>query len=125
MKYMYDDVLNKVDTILYWHVAYQKTGHQNVDELGPETESTIEFVNNVNNIKKVVFSNMLEKVEDNAKIREINAEEISKMKQEPSKNLLLQGGTDLVSTFIQLGLWWISDWSHSDNFRSGKIFIQT
>jgi dihydrofolate reductase len=85
-------------------VAYQKTGHQNVDELGPETESTIEFVNNVNNIKKVVFSNTLEKVEDNGKIREINAEEISKMKQEPSKDLLLQGGTDLVSTFIQLGL---------------------
>jgi hypothetical protein len=36
-------------------VAYQKTGHQNVDELGPATESTIEFVNNVNNIKKIVF----------------------------------------------------------------------
>jgi hypothetical protein len=39
-----------------------------VDELGPETQSTMEFVNNVNNTKKVVFSRMLEKVEDNAKL---------------------------------------------------------
>jgi hypothetical protein len=63
-----------MDAILYGRVAYQKTGHQNVDELGPETESTIEFVNNVNNIKKVVFSRTLEKVEDNAiLIKEINA----------------------------------------------------
>jgi hypothetical protein len=33
-----------------------------------------------------------------------NAEEIPKMKQEPGKDLVLQGGPDLVSTFIQLGL---------------------
>jgi molecular chaperone DnaK (HSP70) len=66
--------LRSMDAILYGRVAYQKTGHQNVDELGPETESTIEFVNNVNNIKKVVFSRTLEKVEDNAiLIKEINA----------------------------------------------------
>src|SRR5688572_23942613 len=55
--------LRSMDAILYERVAYQKTGHQNVDELGSETESTIEFVNNVNNIKKVVFSRTLEKVE--------------------------------------------------------------
>jgi hypothetical protein len=47
--------LRSMDAILYGRVAYQKTGHQNVDELGPETESTIEFVNNVNNIKKGCF----------------------------------------------------------------------
>jgi hypothetical protein len=44
-----------MEAILYGCVAYQKTSHKNVDELGPETESTIEFANSVNNIKKVVF----------------------------------------------------------------------
>jgi hypothetical protein len=39
-----------------------------VDELGPETQSKMEFVNNVINTKKVVFSRMLEEVEDNAKL---------------------------------------------------------
>jgi hypothetical protein len=59
-----------------------------VDELGPETESTIEFVNNVNNIKKVVFSRTLEKVEDNAKIiRQINAGEVSSIHLSPIRKL--------------------------------------
>jgi dihydrofolate reductase len=108
--------LRSMDAILYGRVAYQKTGHQNVDELGPETESTIEFVNNVNDIKKVVFSRTLEKVEDNAKIiREINAEEISKMKLEPGRDLMLQGGPELVSTFTQLGL--------IDEYRIGVVPI--
>lgn len=60
--------LRSMDAILYGRMAYQKTAYQNVDELGPETQSTMEFVNNVNNTKKVVFSRMLEKVEDNAKL---------------------------------------------------------
>lgn len=60
--------LRSIDAILYGCMAYQKTAYQNVDELGPETQSTMEFVNNVNNTKKVVFSRMLEKVEDNAKL---------------------------------------------------------
>ena len=49
--------LRSMDAILYGRMAYQKTGHILVDELGQETESTIEFVNNVNNIKKVPFGN--------------------------------------------------------------------
>jgi dihydrofolate reductase len=108
--------LRSMDAILYGRVAYQKTGHQNVNELGPETESTIEFVNNVNNIKKVVFSRTLEKVEDNAKIiRESIGEEISKMKQEPGKDLMLICGPDIVSTFMQLGL--------IDEYRIGVVPI--
>jgi dihydrofolate reductase len=106
--------LRSMDAILYGRVAYQKTSHILVDELGPETESTIEFVNNVNNIKKVIFSRTLEKVEGNAKIvRENIAEEISTMKQEPGKDLMLIGGPELVSTFIQLDL--------IDEYRIGVV----
>jgi dihydrofolate reductase len=94
-----------MDAILYGRMAYQKTGHQNLDELGSATKSTNEFVNNVNNTKKDVFSRMLQKVEGNAKlVRENIAKEIPNMKQEPGKHLMLQGDPDLVSTFIQLGL---------------------
>jgi dihydrofolate reductase len=108
--------LRSMDAILYGRVAYQKTGHQNMDELGPETESTIEFVNNVNNIKKVVFSKTLEKVEGNAILIKENIEgEISKMKQQPGKDLMLIGGPDLVSTFIKLGL--------TDEYRIGVVPI--
>jgi dihydrofolate reductase len=111
-----NDELRSMDAILYERVAYQKTGHQNVDELGPATESTIEFVNNVNNIKKIVFSRTLERVEDNAiLIKENIVEEILKMKQEPGKDLMLVGGPNLVSTFIQLGL--------IDEYRIGVVPI--
>jgi dihydrofolate reductase len=108
--------LRSMDAILYGRMAYQKTGHQNVDELGPETESTIEFVNNVNNIKKVVFSRTLEKVEDNAILIKENIEdEVSKMKQMPGKDLMLVCGPELVSTFIQLSL--------IDQYRIGVVPI--
>jgi dihydrofolate reductase len=68
----------------------------------------------VNNIKKVVFSRTLEKVEGNTKIiRENIAEEISTMKHEPGKDLMLIGGPELVSTFIQLDL--------IDEYRIGVV----
>ena len=61
-----------MDAILYGPMAYQKTDHQNLDELGSATKSTTEFVNNINNIKKLVFQecckrlktmqNLLEKI---------------------------------------------------------------
>jgi hypothetical protein len=61
-----------MDAILYGPMAYQKTDYQNLDELGSATKSTTEFVNNINNIKKLVFQecckrlktmqNLLEKI---------------------------------------------------------------
>jgi hypothetical protein len=47
--------LRSMDAILYGRVAYQKTAYQNVDELGQETQSTMEFVNNMNNTKRLFF----------------------------------------------------------------------
>ena len=59
---------------------------------------------------------MLKKVADNAiLIKENIAEEISKMKQQPGKDLMLQCGTGLVSTFTQSGL--------IDEYRIGVVLI--
>ena len=70
----------------------------------------------VDNIIKVLFSKTLKKVADNAiLIKENIAEEISKMKQQPGKDLMLQCGTGLVSTFIQSGL--------IDEYRIGVVPI--
>ena len=70
----------------------------------------------VDNITKVLFSKTLKKVADNAiLIKENIAEEISKMKQQPGKDLMLQCGTGLVSTFIQSGL--------IDEYRIGVVPI--
>ena len=70
----------------------------------------------VDNIIKVLFSKTLKKVADNATlIKENIAEEISKMKQQPGKDLMLQCGTGLVSTFIQSGL--------IDEYRIGVVPI--
>jgi dihydrofolate reductase len=53
---------------------------------------------------KIVFSRTLENVGDNARlVREGIAEEITMLKKQPGKDLVL-GGADIASTFMQLGL---------------------
>jgi dihydrofolate reductase len=53
-----------------------------------------------------VFSKTLEKVEwKNSRLGKENiTEEISKMKQQPGKDLVIFGGAGIASTFMQLGL---------------------
>lgn len=58
------------------------------------------------NISKIVFSKSLEKVEWNNTrlIRDNIAEEISKLKHQPGKNLVIFGSPGLAQTFMQLDL---------------------
>jgi dihydrofolate reductase len=98
-KYMYGDVLNKADAILLGRVAYQLLADywpSAADSIAPK----------MNNLPKIVFSKTLEKVEWNNSrlVKENIADEVSKMKQQPGKDLVLFAGADIASTFIQLGL---------------------
>jgi dihydrofolate reductase len=53
---------------------------------------------------KIVFSRTLDEVEGNATlVREVSAEEINALKQQPGKDLAV-GGAGLASSFIRLGL---------------------
>jgi dihydrofolate reductase len=54
---------------------------------------------------KIVFSRTLEKVEWNARLVKDNvAEEITKLMQQPGKDLVLFAGADMLLTLRQLGL---------------------
>jgi len=94
----FHDLLSSVDAMLYGRVSYQLMA-----DYWPA--ATGEFADKMNNMPKIVFSRTLEKVEWNAKlVKENIAEEISRMKREPGKDLVLFAGADLASTFRQLGL---------------------
>jgi dihydrofolate reductase len=60
----------------------------------------------MNNLPKIVFSKTLQEVRWNNSrlIKENIAEEISKMKQQPGKDLVIFGSGSIVSTLMQLGL---------------------
>lgn len=91
--------LNTVDTILLGGVAYQLLA-----DYWPS--STENLAPKLNNLPKIVFSKTLEKVEWNnsTQIKENIKEEVLKIKQQPGKDLVLFGGADIASTFLQLGL---------------------
>jgi dihydrofolate reductase len=66
----------------------------------------VEFARKINSKPKIVFSKTLEKADwKNTRIvRENIGDEITKLKQEPGKDLVLFGGADIAATFMQLGL---------------------
>lgn len=60
----------------------------------------------MNNMPKIVFSKTLDKVEwNNTRLVKGNiVEEISKLKQQPDKDLIIFGSAKLASSLINLGL---------------------
>ena len=93
------DFLNTIDAILLGRQAYQLLA-----DYWPS--STENLAPRLNNLPKIVFSKTLEKVEWNNSrlIKENIKEEILKIKQQPGKDLVLFGGADISSAFLQLGL---------------------
>jgi dihydrofolate reductase len=96
------------DAILFGRVAYEEfvaywDALDPTDRSIPEGE--IGFANVFRNMTRIVFSRTLDRVEGNAiLIKENIAEEVSKLKQQPGRDLILICGPELLSTFIQLGL---------------------
>lgn len=79
----------------YWPTA---------DTLPSRPAYEVEFARIWKNMPKIVFSKTLDKVEWNSRlVRDNIAEEITKLKAQPGKDLSL-GGPTLASTFMQLGL---------------------
>jgi len=95
----FHSVLDSVDAMLYGRVSCQL-----MVDYWPN--ATGEFANKMNRMPKIVFSRTLEKVEwNNTRLIKDNiAEEISKMKQQPGKDLVLFAGADIAETLRQLGL---------------------
>ena len=98
-------ITDSADTALYGRVTYQMMeGYWPTAANSPTaTKHDIEHANWVNNALKIVFSESLEKTEwQNTRIvRDNITEEISNMKKEPGKNLLLIGSASIAHFFMQ------------------------
>ena len=68
-------------------------------------KDTTEFGAKINRLPSTIFSKTLDKVEwPNVTVVKDIASEISRLKSEPGKNLILYGGASLVQSFINLNL---------------------
>jgi dihydrofolate reductase len=85
---------------LYEEMLYWETADQDPDA----DQTTLEFAQIWKPLPKLVFSTTLDSVEGNATLaREVVADDIVALKEEPGKDLAV-GGAGLASTFAQLGL---------------------
>jgi len=100
--------LRSVDTLLLGRVTYQiwETFWPAAVSNPRSTKSDIEFSRFADRTQKVVFSKTLDKVEwKNTKlVRGDIAEEVSRLKEPPGKDLALAGGAGIAQTFMKLGL---------------------
>jgi len=98
------DLLSRVDTILFGRVTYELMA-----DYWPSASVTAEgpiIIDKMNNLPKIVFSRTLEKAEwENTKlVKEINKDDILKMKQQPGEDIVIYGSGSIVSALTQLGL---------------------
>jgi dihydrofolate reductase len=100
--------VDNADVMMYGRTCYEGMAtYWPAAEADPEaTEDWVEHARQINNKPKIVFSKSLEKADwKNTRIvRDNIAEEITKLKQESDKDLVLFGGADIANTFMQLGL---------------------
>lgn len=96
--------LNSVDTLLFGRITYELMASY-WPTPAAKTDDTI-VAEKMNATAKIVFSKTLEKAEweNTLLIKENFAEEISKLKRQPGKDLIIFGSSDLAVTFIEHGL---------------------
>jgi dihydrofolate reductase len=105
------DELHQEDAILFGRRCYQL-----FEEFWPKvaddpmtSRQDLEIAHLINNMKKIVYSRTLKKVEENNNwknvtlVHEINPEEVSALKRQTSKNISV-GGNSLALSFAQMGL---------------------
>jgi len=103
-----NDLLNTVDTTLFGRVAYQAFANYwpsaATNPSSPKNE--IDFAHWIEKTPKIVFSKTLRKAEWNKSrlVKENIAREISQLKQQAGKDVVMFGGAGIASTFMKLGL---------------------
>jgi dihydrofolate reductase len=98
------DQLNSVDMLLFGRVTYEMMASFWPTPFAIQTDPIV--ANKMNAMPKIVFSRTLTKAEwQNTRLIKANfAEEISKLKQQRGKDLIILGSSDLAVTFLQAGL---------------------
>jgi dihydrofolate reductase len=96
--------LNSADLLLFGRVTYELMASYWPTPTAIKNDPII--AQEMNSIAKIVFSRTMNKVDWNNTrlIKENAAEETSKLKQQPGKNILIFGSADLASEFMKLGL---------------------
>jgi dihydrofolate reductase len=125
------DTLSTVDTVLMSRVIYQifKEFWPGAGVSTTSSKSEKEFSNWLDNVPKIVFSKTLESVDwMNARLVKTDAgAEISRLKQQPGKNLIMWGGSIFPQALMKLGSideYWIN--VHRVILGSGKrLFTDT
>jgi len=103
----FSDLLDDMDLVVFGRVTYQLMGAAwpNAREDPNATKHTLEFADKFNAIPKVVFSRTLGKVEWNNTrlVHEDMVNEVTKLKQHPGKNILLDG-ISVAQEFMRRGM---------------------
>jgi dihydrofolate reductase len=96
------DQLDSADGLLFGRITYELMASYWPNA----TESDPIMASKMNAMPKVVFSRTLEKVEwiNTRLVNEDLVQEVSRLKQQPGRDLLIFGSADLASTLTKLGL---------------------
>jgi dihydrofolate reductase len=96
--------LNSVDVLLFGRVTYELMASYWPTPAATTNDPIV--ADKMNSLPKIVFSKTLASVEwqNTRLVKENIAEEIAKLKQQPGKDLIIFGSSDLAVTFIQHGL---------------------
>jgi dihydrofolate reductase len=94
-----DDVLDSIDAMIYGRAAY-------LSMVAYWPSATGRFARKMDEIPKFILSNTLKKVEWNntALIKDNAAEEITRSKQQPGKDLVVFAGAGVISSVTKMGL---------------------
>jgi dihydrofolate reductase len=106
------DQLKSVDAILLGRVTYQIMANYwptaTAGTSVPRSQGVEDpiITDRMNNLPKIVFSKTLQKVEWNNSrlVKENIADEVSKIKQQPGKDMVILGSASIVQTFTNIGL---------------------
>jgi dihydrofolate reductase len=102
----WNDQAREIGTSLYGRRLYElMAGYWPTADTDPSApEYVVEFARIWRDMRKIVFSTTLEKVDWNSRLVRANvAEEVTKLKAQPGKDMEV-GGPTLASTLIRLGL---------------------
>ena len=91
---------DRIDTILLGRKTYELLVGYWPSASEPTDDPVI--TDRMNKLPKIVFSKTLESVAWNARlVKENIAEEVTRLKQQPGKDIVIFGGADIASTFMQ------------------------
>jgi len=96
--------LKEIDTLLFGRVTYQMMASYWPTEVAISDDPVVAGL--MNSLPKTVFSKTLDKAEwSNTRLVNSNAaEEVSKLKQQPGKEIAIFGSSDLAVTLAERGL---------------------